>query len=190
MKWNKFNLIIFVLLILIASLYRVWDGRPWGFAPQIAMAIFGGAVIRDKKWAVALPLLSMFVSDALYQMLYSKGLTEIPGFYEGQFTNYVLFALLTLFGFLIRRRRANWKNILVVSLAAPTAYFIISNFLVWVGGGGYGRPHTLDGLLLCYNDGLPFYRGSLAGTLFFSVVLFGGYYLIRRYWLHRKQQLA
>ncbi len=188
MKWSKLNLIVFVLLIIMASLYRVWDGRPLGFAPQIAMAIFGGAVIRDLRWAVALPLLSMFLSDALYQLLYIKGLTEIPGFYKGQITNYVLFALLTLFGFLIRR--INWKNVLAVSLAAPTIYFIISNFLLWIDGGGYGRPHTLDGLLLCYNDGLPFFRGSLAGTLFFSAILFGGYYLIHRYQLQPKQRLT
>ena len=188
MKWNKSYLIIFALLIIMASLYRVWDGRLWGFAPQIAMAIFGGAIIRDKRWAVALPLLSMFLSDALYQVLYINGLTEIPGFYEGQITNYILFALLTLFGFLIRK--VNWKNVLIVSLAAPTAYFIVSNFLVWLSGSGYARPKTWDGLMLCYTDGLPFYRGTIAGTLFFSLILFGGYYLIRRYWLQPKQQLA
>src|SRR5687768_17055719 len=88
MKFNKSVLLAFGLLILSASLYRVWDGRPWGFAPQWAMAVFAGAVIKDKKWAVVLPLLSMFLSDALYQVLYTYGLTNIYGFYDGQILNY------------------------------------------------------------------------------------------------------
>ena len=60
----------FILLIVIASLYRIMPGRPYGFAPQIAMAIFGGAVIKDKKFAFLLPLLAMFVSVCLVQILY------------------------------------------------------------------------------------------------------------------------
>lgn len=188
MKGNQRLLLVFALLVIISSVYRVWEGRPWGFAPQIAMAVFAGAVINNKKWAFALPVLSLFLSDCLYQWLYSYGLTEIPGFYKGQIINYILFAALTVFGFFIRK--INWKNVLVASLAAPTAYFLLSNFLLWLGGGGYGRPFTPGGLLMTYVDGLPFYRGSLAGTVFFSLILFGGYYLIRRYWLQPRQQLA
>jgi hypothetical protein len=36
----------------------------------------------------------------------------------------------------------------------------------------------------CYADGLPFYKTSIYGTLIFSVVLFGSYYLIAK----REQQ--
>ena len=99
MKLNRTLLVAFGLLILIASLYRAWDGRPFGFAPQIAMAIFGGAIIKEKGWAFILPLLSLFLSDVLYQVLYLNGFTEIQGFYEGQWLNYILIAGLTLFGF-------------------------------------------------------------------------------------------
>ena len=45
-----------ILLIVVAAVYRVIPGRPWGFAPQWAMALFAGAMIKDKKWAFALPL--------------------------------------------------------------------------------------------------------------------------------------
>ena len=70
MKINRQIIFSFILLIIIASLYRIMPGRPYGFAPQIAMAIFGGAIIKDKKFAFLLPILAMFVSDALYQLLY------------------------------------------------------------------------------------------------------------------------
>ena len=97
MKVSRQVVISFLLLIVIASLYRIMPGRPYGFAPQWAMAIFGGAIIKDKKLAFILPLLSMFISDALYEVLYRNGVGNIQGFYEGQFANYILFGKLVLF---------------------------------------------------------------------------------------------
>jgi hypothetical protein len=178
MRISKQVVVSFILLIIIASLYRVMPGRPFGFAPQIAMAIFGGAVIKDKKLAFLLPLLSMFVSDALYEILYINGIGNIKGFYEGQVTNYILFGAMTVFGFFIKK--LNVSRILIASLAAPTTYFILSNFFVWLSSSpdaGFQRPKTLYGLLMCFNDGLPFYPWSVAATLLFSALLFGGYYL-------------
>jgi hypothetical protein len=178
MKQSKSLLFTFLLLIVIASVYRVWEGRPWGFVPQLAMALFGGAVIRDKKLSFILPLLSMLLSDVLYEVLYRNGLSDIQGFYSGQFTNYVLFAGITFIGFWLRN--LNIGRIAVASVVAPTVYFLLSNFEVWIGGGGLQRPKTFNGLLQCFADGLPFYRGYLLGTIFFSIVLFGLYFLFQK----------
>lgn len=182
------------MLIIVASFYRVWDGRPFGFAPQIAMAIFGGAMIGNKKLAFALPLLSMLLSDVLYQLLYNAGLTSIEGFYEGQWVNYLLFAGLTLFGFGMKKVQA--RSILGFSISGSLLFFLFSNFTVWLGGGGYNHPKTFQGLLQTYGDGLAFYRdygllpgfyGNLfLGDLFFCFILFGTYALVSR----REQQLA
>jgi hypothetical protein len=171
----------FILLIVIASLYRIMPGRPYGFAPQIAMAIFGGAVIKDKKFAFLLPLLAMFVSDCLYQLLYINGVGTMYGFYDGQALNYLLFGGLTVFGFFIKN--LNVKKIVLASVAAPTAYFIVSNFFVWASSSplaGLGRPKTFAGLMMCYADGLPFYPWSIASTFVFSAILFGSYYLMTK----------
>jgi hypothetical protein len=178
MKITKQVVVSFILLVIICSLYRVMPGRPFGFAPQIAMAIFAGAIIKDKKLAFLLPLLSMFISDALYEILYRNGVGNIPGFYGGQITNYILFGSMTVFGFIITK--LNFTRIFIAALAAPTAYFLLANFVVWAGGGGWHRPQTFNGLLLCYNDGLPFYAWSIAATLGFSAILFGGYYLFTK----------
>ena len=178
MKWNKSLLLAFGLLVVIGSVYRVWDGRPWGFAPQIAMAIFAGSVIASRRWAFVLPLLSMFLSDLLYHALYLNGYSAIPGFYEGQLINYILFGVLTVVGFFINRKRP--VHILVGSLVAPTIYFLLSNFTVWIGGGGWVRSKTFSGLMASYVDGLPFYQGSLLATVVFSAVLFGGYHLAQK----------
>jgi hypothetical protein len=171
----------FILLIVIASLYRIMPGRPFGFSPMIAMAIFGGAVIKDKKFAFLLPLLAMFVSDGLYQLLYINGVGNIPGFYEGQVTNYILFGGLTVFGFFIKN--FNIKRIAIASISAPTVYFLISNFLVWASSSllaGLERPKTFSGLMMCYSDGLPFYPWSVASTFIFSAIFFGSYYLMSK----------
>jgi len=181
MKMNKNILISFLLLIVVAAVYRVIPGRPVNFAPQIAMALFAGAVIKDRLWAIALPILSMLISDLLYQVLYINGFTDIPGFYVGQWQNYILFAAITFIGFMIRKIKV--LNVLLASLAAPTAFFIVSNFVVWSGWQGtrgLNRPKTFDGLMMCYADALPFYLNSVYACIFFSAVLFGTYVLIRR----------
>lgn len=178
MKFSRNLVVSFVLLVLIASLYRIMPGRPWGFAPQIAMALFAGSVIRDKKYAFALPLLSMFISDLLYQGLYLAGATPIAGFYEGQFLNYLMLTSLTVIGFFMRE--GNVFSLVSGFLAGPTAYFILSNFVVWIGGGGYQRPKTLEGLMMCYADGLPFYQMSLLSTFVFGGILFGVHQLLKR----------
>ncbi len=179
MKITKQVFAGFILLIVVASLYRIMPGRPYGFAPQIAMAIFAGAIIKDKKFAFLLPLLSMFLSDALYEILFRNGVGNMPGFYDGQITNYILFTSLTLFGFFIKN--FNVGRIAIAAIAAPTTYFVISNFLVWAISSplaGLGRPKTFNGLMLCFSDGLPFYPWSVAATFIFSAILFGSYYLI------------
>jgi hypothetical protein len=176
MNPNKNIIVTLVLMIIVAALYRVIPERPMGFAPHLAMALFGGAVIKDKKLAFAFPIFSMFVSDVVYHLLYINGLTAISGFYEGQFTNYILFAGMTAIAMLMRK--VSVQNIIGFTLVICTAYFLLSNFFVWNAGSGLGRPHTFAGLMQAYEDGLPFYRNSIIATLLFSGVLFGAWKLI------------
>lgn len=179
MKISKQLVFSFLLLIAISALYRVLPNRPYGFAPQIAMAIFGGAIIKEKKLAFLLPLLSMFVSDLLFQLLYINGVSIMPGFYAGQITNYVLFGGLTVFGFFIKG--FDLKKIAISAISAPTVYFILSNFMVWASPSpfaGLGRPKNFSGLMMTMSDGLPFYPWSVAATVVFSAILFGSYYFI------------
>lgn len=101
MKYSKYTLTSLLLLVIVAALYRVIPDRPWGFAPQFAMTLFCGSVIKDRKIAIFLPVISMFISDVLYQLLYVQGITSIQGFYDGMIWNYVIFGSLTVIGFFI-----------------------------------------------------------------------------------------
>jgi hypothetical protein len=198
MKFTKSTIWAFVLLLLAGSLYRVWEGRPFGFAPHIAMALFGGAVIKDKRLAFILPLLSLLISDVLYQVLFDLQLTPIKGFYKGQWANYLLLAAVALFGMLMKK--VNVKNVLGFTVTSSVFFFIFSNFFVWLAGEGLGRPFTFEGLMLCYGDALAFHRdyglihgfyaNQLLGDLIFSVVLFGSYYLINSFILKPKTEIA
>ena len=183
MKIDKSIAGSFVLLVLMASLYRIMPGRPLGFAPQIAMALFSGSVIADKKFSFLMPLASMLISDIIYQLLFVLKLSPIQGFYEGQWVNYLLFVAITVIGFAINKNK--WIHIFIGSLVGVLFFFLASNFMVWIGGGlglnGQPYPRTLEGLDSCIIAGLPFLKGSLYATLFFSTVFFGAYYLLQKY---------
>jgi len=177
MKINRPLIISLCLMVLVSALYRIMPNRPWGFAPQIAMGLFSGALfVKDKKWAFALPILSLFLSDLLYEVLHSYGLTPITGFYSGQWVNYLLFAGITCFGFLIKMNRIG--NVAIAALAAPTTFFLLSNLQVWLSPVlGLGREKNFSGLMLTYYDALPFFKYSIMATVIFSAILFGTYYL-------------
>lgn len=182
MKIDKSLIGSFILLLLIASLYRIIPGRPLGFAPQIAMALFSGSIVKDKKFSFILPLLSMLLSDVLYEVLFQMKVAAIPGFYSGQWVNYLLFAAVTVIGFAINSNKPS--TILGGSLAGVLFFFLASNFAVWIGGGlglnNLPYSKSIEGLTACMAAGVPFLKGSLYATLFFSAVLFGGYYLFNK----------
>ena len=71
MKLNKQIVLALVIMIATSALYRVMPGRPYGFAPQIAIALFAGSLFaKQKQYAFLLPIVSMFISDVLYQILF------------------------------------------------------------------------------------------------------------------------
>jgi hypothetical protein len=56
-------------------------------------------------------------------------------------------------------------------LATSTSFFLLSNFMVWLGSRMY--PHTAAGLGACYAAGLPFYGNDLMSTALFAGAFFG-----------------
>lgn len=176
MKISKYTWVSFLLLVVIAAVYRAIPDRPWGFAPQFAMGIFAGALVGNRKMAFALPLISLFISDVLYQVLHAYGFTEISGFYSGMIENYILIGSLTYIGFFINPNKVS--SIAKGCLASPTLFFFASNSLTWLGNGGLQRPKTVAGFIQALIDGIPFYTNSLIATVVFSAILFGSYQMI------------
>lgn len=198
MKLNRSTIIIFLLLLVSASLYRIIPTRPFGFAPQMSMALLGGAVIKDKKWAFILPVFSLFISDLIFYVLHAAGLTDMLGFYDGQWGIYLAFILITAFGFLMKK--INVLNVAAFSIAGSVIFFLFTNFITWKVGQGFARPQTFEGLMQCYGDGIAFYRqfglingfaaNFILGELIWSFILFGSYYLITKFMTVSKTQVA
>ncbi len=159
------------VIVLIAVLTR-FAPHPPNFSPVYAALLFGGAYLktRDSIWyPVALLAASDIVlTTQVYRMRFS---------WRDDLLMLLAFAAVALIGRWLRNR-VSARTVLAASLAGPTAFFLISNFAVWLGWKMY--PPTWEGLVACYVAALPFFRNSLVSGLLYSGLLFGGYELYRR----------
>lgn len=181
MKFNgRLLLFGFILVCLTtASKYFFGPNLAWsGFTPVIAIALFSGMIIKDRKFSFLLPLVALFLSDAIIHILFRLDLFDYAGFYSGQWINYSILLISTLIGWMLKGR--SYSSLFLGAIAAPTVYFFVSNGLVWRGSEAeYGRDFS--GLMTCYAAGLPFFRNALISTmLFFPVILFLYNYLAQR----------
>lgn len=163
-------------MIFVAALTRVLPHPP-NFSPVEAVALFGGAYFASRVFALAVPLLAMFVSDL------ALGLVN-GGIYWDYFTSvhflaiYGCIALSTVLGFGLRGK-VSGPRVLGYSLAGSVLFFLLSNFAVWATASeGLGACSLSLGA--CYVAGIPFFQWTLLGTLFYSALLFGGFALLRQ----------
>jgi hypothetical protein len=168
------RLSVFGGLVAAGAVSRIWFHELPNFAPIAAMALFSGYYFRSAKVAVLVPLLAMSLSDL------------VIGSYDWQVMAvvYAALALPVAFRGLLQKHlsieRGSARSaslglggLLTCSLASSLFFFIATNFACWCFGNMY--EHNGQGLLLCYLQGLPFFRFTLAGDLFFGALLFGSY---------------
>ncbi len=156
--------LLLVILIFSAAAARLVPHPP-NFAPIGAMALFGGACFADKRWAFAVPLAAMLVSDL------------VLGFHRLMPVVYGSFVLIVCVGFWLRKRRA-LVPIGAAAMSSSLLFFAATNIGVWALGSLY--PKTWQGLVACYVAAVPFFWNTLLGDLFYSAVLFGGLALAER----------
>lgn len=182
MKINE-RLIVFTLVLVVlatACKYFFGPSLEWsGFSPVIAIALFSGFIIKQRNLSFILPLLALFISDAIIQLLYEQGFFKYPGFYNGQWKNYLLLLSATLIGWLLKGR--SYGSLLTGAIAAPTVFFLLSNFSVWLSSSEVTYTKDFSGLMTCYAAGLPFYKNALMATLvFLPAILFLYNYLTKK----------
>lgn len=175
MKPLHIRLATLTVIVLTTALFRILPHWP-NFTPVAALALFGAATFERKWLGLVAPLIAMLLSDALI------------GFHGSMGAVYACFGLTWLLGlWAVRRtalRRPTAGRIAITSILSSVLFFLITNFAVWNGSSFY--PQTGPGLMSCYAAGLAFYNGTsfflngLLGDLFFSAVLFGGYYLLQQ----------
>src|SRR6266487_6226824 len=57
-----YRTLLALVLILLAAALRIAP-HPWNFTPVGAMALFSGAVLKDRRLAFLFPLLALFLGD-------------------------------------------------------------------------------------------------------------------------------
>lgn len=159
-EYRQRQVLVYGLLVLgiIARLAP----HPWNATPLMAIALFGGTHL-SKRWAILLPLAIVAISDWLI------GWHATIPFTWGAciFTGLIAWWL---------RPRPSAPRILAGALAGSVTFYLITNFGVWFTQELY--PRTAAGLWQCYVAAIPFFRGTLAGDLLYTTILFGGHSLL------------
>jgi hypothetical protein len=151
-------------MILFAVVIRIVP-HPWNLTPVGAMALFSGAVIRNRLLAFVIPLSALLAGDLFI------------GFHVLMPVVYASFLVSIMIGWLLRERRSI-PRIGAAALLGALQFFLITNFGVWMILQSY--PKTPAGLAACYVAGLPLFWNTLAGDAFFSALLFGALFLAER----------
>jgi uncharacterized membrane protein YcgQ (UPF0703/DUF1980 family) len=74
--------------------------------------------------------------------------------------------------------RARGAIVLVpLALSSSLFFFATTNFAVWMFSGMY--THDLTGLVQCYVAALPFLQNTIIGDMFWTTLLFGGWWSAR-----------
>lgn len=195
-KDTRENLMI-AALIFLAIISRVITNnlQLWNFNAIGAAALFGGMMIRNKRVAYLLPILTLFASDLFLQLFTS--VQTFYGAYIGQLF-FVYGAFLLTAWIATRIKKADALTILIASVGTGILFFVVTNFGTFITTNLY--RHTFGGLISCYAAGIPFYKegdlfssfalNGILGNIFFSAVLFGAHSLIKQVSFQPKKQLA
>ncbi len=152
------------LLILAGVLTRFLPHLP-NAVPLVAITLYAGA--RLPRWAAILvPLASLAIFDVYFTLT-----TNFP-FFPSQLATYAIYAAVAIVAGFVRKDAGPFTRV-GMSAAASTGFFLVSNFLVWAEGSGYGFDRNFAGLIATYSAGLLFYGYQLLTDLIGTVVLFG-----------------
>ncbi|MEO5596168.1 MAG: DUF6580 family putative transport protein [Lysobacteraceae bacterium] len=170
--------IVLTVMILLAALSRVLPHPP-NFSPIEAVALFGGAYFAQRGVALLVPLVAMMLSDMMLGWL--NGGIYLDYFADAHFLSiYACIALSTVLGFGLRGR-VSGARVVGYSLVGSVLFFLLTNAAVWMTATNLAEnPACYSGLGACYAAGLPFFQWTVAGTLFYSAILFGGFALLRQ----------
>ncbi len=152
-------MILALLVLAFGLLTRFMPHEP-NFTPVLALALFGGVYLK-RSHALLLPLALMMMSDVVL------GLHPVIAFTWGSIF------LVSCIGLWVRKSQSI-THVAAGSLASAFLFFIVTNFGCWLAY----YPHTWEGFVSCYTLAVPFFRGTLASTLLYTVILFGGYELL------------
>jgi len=161
-KYNLEVYLSFCAIILSAVFMRLIPHIP-NVAPIAALALFSGVMV--PSWGgFVIPIIAMVISDLFL------------GFHATVSFVYGSFFLIAGIGYLLRKK-ISLVSVGLGSLTGSILFFVITNFGVWLTSSMYEK--SVKGLLHCYFMGLPFFRNTILGDLFYAGIFFIGFRCIR-----------
>ncbi len=160
-------------------IYFLPGALPYNFTPVEAIALFGGAYFADRRLAFGVPLAAMLCADLIIASVLPRTwigdwLGTLPAVYGC--------IALTVVGGMSLSRRISAFRVTSYAFASAVLFFMVTNFATWMAAHGGAGEACTQSLAACYVAGIPFFHGTLAGTLIWSLLLFGGFELMRRRW--------
>ena len=144
---------LFLFVLTVISIGIRFVPHVPNFSPLIALAVISGMVSKDKR-CFLLPLGAVIVSDIF------MGISDVS-----------LFVWLSIAAIAVVSRFVSRKPLAAAgfSLASAVAYFVVTNFGVWLMGW---YEYSLWGLYTCFLRAVPFFRAQFVSTLIFTFVYY------------------
>jgi hypothetical protein len=161
--WMDLALVAFLIGFDVVA--RLLPHAP-GFLPVAASGLFAARVLRVPALAVMVPVLAMILSDVALPV----------EDWRIQAVGFAAIAIPALAGIATRR----WSGVLPTAatvVVSSILFFLLSNGAVWAFSAMY--PLNFAGLTQCYILALPFLEKTMVGDLFWTGVLFGGFWLVQ-----------
>ena len=155
---------VIATLVTLSAVLRIVP-HPWNLTPVGAMALFSGAMFRNRWIAFLLPLASLLAGDLFV------------GFHKLMLIVYASFAISVAIGRWLRENRS-LARVGGATFLGAAQFFVMTNFAMWVLGGYY--PKTAAGLATCFMAGVPFFWNTLSGDTLYAGILFGGFALAEK----------
>ena len=134
----------------------------WHFTPLAASLLFFGA--RGSRRQLWIPVVLLAATDVIL----SRFIYQYPLSWD-LLATWAWYAAILWLGTNLREKAGFWR-VAGAAVCSSVSFFLVSNFAVWAVWNMY--PKTFSGLMTCYAAGLPFFRGTAVGDLFFSLGMF------------------
>ncbi len=155
------------LVLLVALLSRllppVLHLSAWNFTAVGGSLLFFGA--RRPRWQSAIAVAALMVSDYMLTVHAYHYAFHVSGY----LVTWAWYTGVCLMGYRVLQR-ASALRVTGAVLASASSFFLLSNFVVWLGSM---YSHSPSGLFYCYAAAVPFYRNDLISTGLVAGALFG-----------------
>lgn len=142
---------------------------PWNFSPLMAVCLYSGASVADRRFRFGLPLAALFVSDLAIWAATGQFSWAFP---SDRWSAYLCNAIAVLMGKGLNRQSGAMRTLSAVrqGIVAEVLFFVVTNFAYFLTQTDF--PYTVAGLVACYVAAIPYAGRSLGSTLFYTVMLF------------------